>query len=95
MITSTTCLDTALELLIAHDLWPVAIHPPGIKLGDKVTKGKEPIGLAWGLVRPTEQSIRATFRDNAGAGVGLRLGPESGIIDIECDGPEGADSCTS
>jgi len=29
------------------------------------------------------------FGKNPGAGVGLRLGPEGGIIDIECDGPDG------
>ena len=91
-MTSTNCLDTALELLNCYHLWPVVIYPAGVKLEDRVTTGKEPIGLAWGKTRPTEQSIRAMFRSNPGAGVGLRLGPESGIFDIECDGPEGEDS---
>jgi len=83
-MTSTNCLDTALELLNCHHLWPIAIKP-----GEKA-----PIGTAWGTNRPTEQSIKATFRSNPGAGVGLLLGPESGIIDVECDGPEGIDSLT-
>ena len=82
----------ALELLHRLDLWPVPIHRKGDKLGDKIATGKEPIGTAWGLTRPTEQSIRKTFRRFPKRGVGLLLGPEAGIIDIECDGPEGEDS---
>ena len=81
-MTSMNCLDTALELLHCHDLWPVPIKP-----GEKA-----PIGESWGLTRPTEQSIREIFRRFPNAGVGLLLGPEAGIIDIECDGPEGGDS---
>ena len=91
-MTSTNCLDMAIELLHCHDLWPVPIHRKGDKIGDKIATGKEPIGTAWGLTRPTEQSIRTMFGSNPGAGVGLLLGPEGGIIDIECDGPEGEDS---
>src|SRR5262245_59455500 len=74
--------ETALELLLRFGLWPVAIQPGG----------KAPIGESWGTTRPTERSIRDTYQRHPKAGVGLLLGPEAGIIDIECDGPEGEDS---
>ena len=48
-MTSTNCLDIAIELLHCHDLWPVPIHRKGDKIGDKIATGKEPIGTAWGL----------------------------------------------
>ena len=79
MTQGTSCLDTALELLHCYKLWPVAIKP----------REKAPIGDSWGSIRPTELSIKATFRRFPEAGVGLLLGPEGGIVDIECDGPEG------
>jgi len=82
MIQAVTCLDTALELLHCFKLWPVAIKPDD----------KAPIGDSWGSTRPTEQSIKATFKRHPEAGVGLLLGPEAGIIDIECDGPDGEES---
>ncbi len=76
------CLDTAIELLHRDNLWPVAIKP-----GEKA-----PIGESWGVTRPTERSIRETFKRFPNAGVGLLLGPEAGIIDIECDDSEGEGS---
>ena len=78
MIQATTCLNTALELQ-RLGMWPVAIKPGG----------KAPIGDSWGSTRPTEQFLKETFQRFPEAGVGLLLGPEAGIIDIECDGPEG------
>lgn len=81
MIQATTCLNTALELLHLG-MWPVAI-----KTGEKA-----PIGDSWGSTQPTEESLRETFQRFPKAGVGLLLGPEVGIIDIECDGPEGEES---
>jgi hypothetical protein len=77
-----TACETALELLLRYHLWPVAIKP----------REKAPIGESWGSTRPTERSIRETYKRFPEAGVGLLLGPEAGIIDIECDGPEGEDS---
>jgi putative DNA primase/helicase len=77
-----TACETALELLLFYRLWPVAIKP-----GEKA-----PIGKSWGSTRPTERSIREMFKRFAKAGVGLMLGPEAGIVDIECDGPEGETS---
>jgi hypothetical protein len=76
-----SALDTALALL-ACGRWPVALHPGQ----------KRPIGDAWGLTRPTEASLRETFRTHPGAGVGLILGPEAGIVDLEIDGDEGVQS---
>jgi len=81
MIQTITCLNTALKLL-RLGMWPVAIQPGG----------KAPIGNSWGSTRPTEQSLCETFQRCPEAGVGLLLGPEAGIIDIECDGPEGEES---
>ncbi|MGO9598367.1 MAG: bifunctional DNA primase/polymerase [Isosphaeraceae bacterium] len=81
MIRATTCLDTALELLHLG-MWPVAI-----KTGEKA-----PIGDSWGSTRPTEQLLKETFQSFPKAGVGLLLGPEAGIIDRACDGPEGEES---
>ncbi|QEH34273.1 hypothetical protein OJF2_28080 [Aquisphaera giovannonii] len=74
--------DTALELLRRLNLWPVAIKP-----GEKA-----PIGKSWGAERPTERTIGETYKRFPRAGVGLLLGPEGGIVDIECDGPRGEDS---
>jgi hypothetical protein len=76
-----TPLDTALALL-ARGLWPVPIKP----------RSKAPIGENWGAERPTEESLRTTYAENPGAGVGIRLGPEAGAIDIEVDGAEGEKS---
>src|SRR5262245_24839929 len=74
--------DTAVELLLRFGLWPVPIQPGG----------KAPIGESWGTTRPTERALGAMYAQCPRAGVGLLLGPEAGIIDIECDGPEGQDS---
>ncbi len=73
-----TPLETALALL-AGGLWPVPIKPGS----------KAPIGENWGAERPTMASLRATYDTHPGAGVGIRLGPEAGVIDIEVDGPQG------
>jgi hypothetical protein len=76
-----TPLDTTLVLL-ARSLWPVPIK----------RKRKAPIGENWGADRPTEESLRAIYSALPGAGVGIRLGPEAGVIDIEVDDPEGEKS---
>jgi hypothetical protein len=86
-------LDTAIELL-RRGLWPVAIHRAGTTISKKggcprIATGKEPIGKGWGLRRPTESSLVEIFGANLGAGVGLLLGPKSGVIDFEVDGPGG------
>ena len=81
-MTSRNCLDTALELLLCHEMWPVVIKPGK----------KAPIGESWGTTRPTEQSLRAMFQQFPEAGVGLLIGPDGGIIDFDCDGPGGEES---
>ena len=73
--------ETALALL-ARGVWPVAIK----------RKCKAPIGENWGAERPTEESLHATYAANRGAGVGIRLGPEAGVIDFEVDGTDGEKS---
>lgn len=79
-------LDTALWA-IECGFWPVPIHETD---SPHSNPGKAPIGDDWGLDRPTEQSIRAAFRKRPRAGVGLKLGAESGIVDIDVDDPEAA-----
>jgi hypothetical protein len=74
-------LGTALELM-GRGLWPLAI-----KAG-----AKAPIGKDWGARKPTEAKLRATYSANPDAGVGLRLGAEGSVIDLEIDGPEGEGS---
>ncbi len=87
-----TALETALDLL-RLGLWPVPLY----RLGDVMpnggaSKGKEPIGNGWGLKRPTPASLTAIYQRHPGAGVGIRLGPEGGVIDLEIDGPGGEES---
>jgi hypothetical protein len=82
---------------LAEGFWPVPIREAGEVVRKKTCKGKEPIGLAWGLERQTEHGLREHFRGRPGRGVGLCLGPGRGdgdtwLIDLECDGPEGAAS---
>jgi hypothetical protein len=78
-------LETALWLL-ERDLWPVPISPPDDRRSPN--PGKAPIGRGWGTTRPTPARLRGVFRRQPGAGVGLLLGPEGGVIDLETDDPE-------
>lgn len=78
------CLHEAIRLLKAG-FWPVAIHPPD---SDGTSPGKRPIGKNWGATRPTESRLRAIWQKTPGASVGLKLGPDGGVIDIEVDDPE-------
>jgi hypothetical protein len=84
-------LKTALSLL-TKDLWPIPIHPPGTTIGvlkdgsPKISKGKEPIGDSWGLTKHTPETLRALFTAIPTANLGIKLGKEGGVIDIEADG---------
>ena len=79
--------ETALSLL-AEGLWPVPItaHDDA----RSINPGKAPIGKAWGLKRHTPESLAAVYAKHPGAGVGLKLGPEGGVIDIDVDDPSAA-----
>src|SRR5262249_53942360 len=80
-------LETALQLF-AEGLWPVAIH--AIDSKETTSPGKAPIGNAWGTNRPTAKGLKATFDRYPRAGVGLKLGAEGGVIDVDVDDPEQA-----
>jgi hypothetical protein len=95
---TATAMETAIRLL-ERGFWPIAIYPPGIvpRGWDRPTKGKEPIGEAWGLERWSERRLRETFRRHPAAGVGICFGPGRGpgrswLIDLEGDGPKALDS---
>ena len=53
------CTLNRLDLL-SRGFWPVAIYPQGIKLKGrrKPTKGKAPIGTAWGAKQRTERNSK-------------------------------------
>lgn len=88
-------LEEAIRLLHAG-LWPVAITPPGKKTKWVADPGKQPIGKAWGVSRPTEATLEAFWAKYPDAGLGLKLGCKGKMIDIECDDPEkGEDSYTT
>ncbi|WP_442483062.1 bifunctional DNA primase/polymerase [Aeoliella sp. SH292] len=53
--------------------------------------GKKPIGKKWNEIVYTDERILAEFDRNPTLNVGLILGPQSGIIDVECDSPESKD----
>ncbi len=76
-----TSLESALNLL-SRGFWPVPITPID---DDGPSPGKRPIGEGWGEKRHTAKSLRAAFKANPHAGVGLVLGPNSGISDIEVE----------
>lgn len=92
-------LRTAIRL---HEigLWPLPIYPPEatVSLGgeDLNSPGKQPIGGGWGRNRHSIESLRDAWRKTPNAGVGLLLGENGGIIDIEIDDPTtGEDSLSS
>lgn len=80
-------LPTALWLL-RSGLWPVAISAQSDTHAG--SPGKSPIGRAWGQTRATREKLLATFARHNGAGVGIALGPEAGVVDLEVDDPEQA-----
>lgn len=86
------CRKTALTLL-SKGYWPVVLHTLGELLPNGLlSKGKEPIVNEWGIHLPTEDDLLRLYDANPGAGVGIRLGPEGKLIDLEVDGPEGEES---
>ncbi len=75
-----TARQTAVWLL-GQGLWPVVVRPGG----------KAPLGRGWGLIRPSPDALDAAFRRSPRAGVGLLLGPEGGVVDLEVDDPAAAE----
>ncbi|HMP05421.1 MAG TPA: bifunctional DNA primase/polymerase, partial [Lacipirellulaceae bacterium] len=61
----------------------LVIIPPGEKGPREVGWPDNPKNLA---------TIQARFKNNPDLNVGIRFGPDTGIIDIEVDGPEGQES---
>jgi hypothetical protein len=50
--------------------------------------GKAPLGRGWGKAKPSPARLKAIYELHPGAGVGLLLGPDGGVIDLETDDPE-------
>ncbi len=74
--------------LFARGFWPVAITPPDDARSPN--PGKAPIGRDWGARRLSTRALFAIHGRNPGAGVGIVLGPASGVVDLEVDDPERA-----
>ena len=58
------------------------------KNADCATPGKHPVGNAWETRTTNDEETVMSWFDNGPANIGLLLGPRSGVIDIELDGPE-------
>lgn len=51
--------------------------------------GKHPVEKAWHLhPAASEEEIMAWFEDSTPCNIGIVLGPASGVVDVELDGPE-------
>jgi len=74
-----TAEETALALL-AQGFHPVAID----------YSGKNRLAQGFRLPRPTEEWLRDVYRLNPVLGVGIQIGPEAGLVDIDVDGPAAA-----
>lgn len=76
------CLREALRLL-KDNLWPIPLY--GIDDARATTPGKQPIGLEWGVTKHTKESLREIWSRYPDANVGLKLGKDTGIADIEVE----------
>lgn len=98
-INGKSCKSAATALL-AKRFWPVVTYPPGVEReGRDPTKGKEPMGAAWGAKRLTLGVINDRFNRYPAAGVGMCFGPGRGpngewIADFEGDGDQANQSLT-
>ena len=82
-----TVLDAALWA-IDLGLWPIAISPWDAK---GQSPGKAPISIKnWGVERREPDYFRSTLRRYPHAGVGLKLGFEGRVVDVDVDDPEAA-----
>jgi putative DNA primase/helicase len=64
----------------------------GFLFGNPVGRywGKAPIGRRWGVVKPSTRALFAIFKRHPRAGIGIVLGPASGVVDLEVDDLEAA-----
>jgi hypothetical protein len=53
-----------------------------------ICRGKAPWQDGWPVLNWAPHTIDAAYKLNPAANVGLVLGPRSGLVDFECDGPE-------
>ena len=66
------------------------------KSRDCPTPGKHPIDKGWqDTATSDEDTILSWFDTDSPVNIGLLLGPESGVIDVEIDGPEAQDAWNS
>ncbi len=80
-----TVLETA-YLLLDMGLWPIPITP--INDPVSVAPGKAPLPFKdWGKTKYTKESLAEVYAAFPAAGIGLKLGPEGKIIDIDVDDP--------
>ena len=57
------------------------------------TPGKHPIAAGWpALATDDEETVSQWFEDDPDANIGVFLGPKSGLVDIELDGPDAIES---
>jgi hypothetical protein len=61
--------------MMRSGLWPVPIE----------LWAKRPIGKAWGTAYATRGQLLSVFDRHKGAGVGVLLGPDAGVVDVEVD----------
>ena len=82
-------LKTALRLL-KRGFWPVPLRELGESYSlageERLSKGKEPISPQWGLQKPSEAFLKAAYDKRPKGGLGIRLGPMGGLVDVEIDG---------
>jgi putative DNA primase/helicase len=95
--TATSTLQGALELY-KLGYWPIAIRAIGETIGDRApSRGKDPIGKAWGVDRWSESKLRQELAGKPARGIGICFGPGRGpngewLIDLDGDGPKAAHS---
>lgn len=97
LIAAETTLDAAKAAMEAG-LRPIPIYAIGetikTKGGQKASDGKAPIGSRWGKAVWSESDLEKNYGQNPDRNVGLLMGPQGGIIDIEMDRPADMDAET-
>lgn len=97
LIAAETTLDAA-KAALRIGLRPIPIYAIGEKYKYrgviKTSDGKPPIGGGWGKAIWTESDLEKNYGQNAERNVGLLMGPQGGIIDIEMDRPADMDAET-